>query len=425
METSGGARRREGAPEAGAQTLPPGGGDGSGEFGLRTVELSGFRSARSVSLRPGAVCALVGEPGAGKSNLLAAIWRLLEPLAPPPSPDEAWQGRRREIRLAATLADGRELSLRSRPPQPPVRSGHGPPVFFLPADRRTGALVASPLSAATEDARRLAEDLRGASRSASSSATPAAALVGALERCCREGLGGLVLLVEEPELFLRPQAQRYLYRLLRTFAAAGNQVLYSTHAPAFLNVVRLDELALVERHPRRGTRIVRPQPLPDDERFRALSEFDAERSELVLARAALLVEGLTEKLAFPFLFRALGHDPDREGISIVECGGKPNIPLFAGICRAVRVPYLAVHDRDAPRGRRPIASERAVNAAIAAIAGADHTVELVPDFEGVAGLHAHSHKPEHAWRAFAGAGADEIPAPLADAVRRAVALARA
>jgi hypothetical protein len=43
----------------------------------------------------------------------------------------------------------------------------------------------------------------------------------------------------------------------------------------------------------------------------------------------VLVEGLTEKLVLPFVFSALGYDVDREAISIVECGGKPNIPLFA------------------------------------------------------------------------------------------------
>ena len=65
-----------------------------------------------------------------------------------------------------------------------------------------------------------------------------------------------MLLIEEPELFLRPQAQRYLYRLLRSFADAGNQVIYSTHSPSFLNVARLEELALVQRHSDTGTAVV-------------------------------------------------------------------------------------------------------------------------------------------------------------------------
>ena len=35
---------------------------------------------------------------------------------------------------------------------------------------------------------------------------------------------------------------------------------------------------------------------------------------MFLSRAVLLVEGLTEKLALPFVFEALGYEPDSEGI---------------------------------------------------------------------------------------------------------------
>jgi predicted ATP-dependent endonuclease of OLD family len=213
--------------------------------------------------------------------------------------------------------------------------------------------------------------------------------------------------------------------LLREFAAGGNQVLYSTHAATFLNVARLEELGLVERDAAGITHIRRPNALPDAEAFRALNEFDAERSELLLARAALLVEGRTEKLVFPFLFRALGYDADAEGIAIVECGGKPNIPVIAAVCTAVGVPYLVVHDRDAAPGRRPIASERAVNEAIRRVAGPNRTIELAPDFEAIARLHGHRHKPERAraWFALAESPSD-VPDQLAAAVTRIVALAR-
>ena len=87
-----------------------------------------------------------------------------------------------------------------------------------------------------------------------------------------------------------------------------------------------------------------------------------------------------------------GHDLDRERISIVECGGKGNIPLFAKISQAVGVPFVAVHDRDAPAGAEPSESERLLNAETAAVAG-DERVELAPDFEGVAGIHGDRHKP--------------------------------
>jgi predicted ATP-dependent endonuclease of OLD family len=252
---------------------------------------------------------------------------------------------------------------------------------------------------------------------------PAHGLIAGLESWRQGGITGVIVMMEEPELFLPPQAQRYLYRLLRLVASQGNQVLYSTHSPAFLNVVRLDELVFTERRPKVGTLLLQPDPLPADEEFRAFSEFDSSRSELFLARAAVLVEGLTEKLTLPFVFEALGHDVDRERISIVECGGKGNLLLFARVSRAVGVPFIAVHDRDAPAGSSPSDAERQLNASIAEVTG-DRRVELAPDFEGVAGLRGHRHKPARAWRSFKAPGGRPVPAPLAEIVERAVALAR-
>ena len=394
-------------------------------FGLQKVRIAGFRSVRATTCAPGRLCALVGEANTGKSNVLAAVWTLLEPQAPAPTVEDVFHGGAGEIRIGATLSDGSTCSVEALPPALPTRAGTAPAVIFLPAAERTERLFGRPLGS-SRIVRKTSHVIEAAlaASGARSSAAPALAFVGAIEECCRAAIRGLILLIEEPELYLRPQAQRYLYRLLRDFAAGGNQVLYSTHAPAFLNVGRLDELALVEHLADAGTAIVQPEPLPADASFRALSEFDAERSELFLARAALLVEGQTEKLVFPFIFQALGHDADREAISIVECGGKPNLPLFARICDAARVPYVVVHDRDAPPGKQPIQAERAVNAAIAAIAPAEQTIVLEPDFEAVAGLHGHRHKPEHAWRSFAGIGRAAVPLPLTAAVERVLALAR-
>jgi ABC-type cobalamin transport system ATPase subunit len=387
-------------------------------IGITELRLHGFRSARDVLLQPGPVCALVGEAGAGKSNVLAAIWRLLDATAPALAPNDATFGASEAIELSARLADGRTIGLSAQPPSASRRSGPAAEVVFLPADLRAGLLAAPSKARISHQLRRTTAQGEGRSRGAGE-------LVASVERLCAAGETGVVLLIEEPELYLRPQAQRYFYRLLRSFAGLGNQVFYSTHAPAFLNVARLEELALVEHRGRLGTTIVQPAPLPADERFRALSEFDAERSELFLSRAALLVEGRTEKLVFPFVFRALGIDHDREAISIVECGGKPTIPIVARACNAAGIPFVVVHDRDAEAGRQPIAAERAVNQEILSAAGPDRIVELVPDLEGIAGLRGHSHKPEHASRRFASMTAAEVPVPLAEAVARITEAARA
>ncbi len=386
------------------------------------MRIRGFRSARSVSFSPAAICALVGGPSVGKSNVLSAVWRLLQQGSPAPETEDLSSGATGEIELSATLGGGDEIRVQASPPGSARGSGREVPVLFLPASDRSGSLLAGPISDphAVEVARKYLAVPSGAS-----STVPSAVLVAGLERLCEAGEHGIALLIEEPELFLRPQAQRYLYRLLRAFAENGNQVLYSTHEPAFLNVGRLEELALVEHSPRSGTTIVQPHPLGADESFRIVSEIDAERGELLLARAVLLVEGRTEKLSFPFIFAALGHDVDREAITIVDCGGKPNMRLFIRICHAARVPCVAVFDRDAAPGRRPSRSQGLLNREIVELAGAERTVVLAPDFEAAAGLKSHRHKPERAWQRFSSPGSEGVPRPLADAVRKTMALARA
>jgi predicted ATP-dependent endonuclease of OLD family len=235
---------------------------------------------------------------------------------------------------------------------------------------------------------------------------------------------GLVFLIEEPELFLSPPAQRHLHRLLRRLAARGrNQVLYSTHSPVFLGVDRLEELVLVRHDERTGTTLLQPEALPRAQALRVVAELDAERAEIFLSRAVLLVEGRTEKLVFPFVFRALGYDVDQEAIAIVDCAGKGNIPLFAEICNSCHIPYVVVHDRDAPRGVQPSDPERISNELILRAAGRKRTVALVPDFEGVAGFRARRGKPAAAFKRFQSADG-ELPGPLRQAVERVVASAR-
>jgi predicted ATP-dependent endonuclease of OLD family len=246
-----------------------------------------------------------------------------------------------------------------------------------------------------------------------------------MERLLASSLSTFVLLIEEPELYLSPHTQRHLYRVVRKLAEGGNQILYSTHAPVFLSVDRMEELALVRHSPDEGTTLFQPEPLAEAESFRALSEFDSDRAELFLARAALLVEGRTEKMTFPLVFDALGIEADKEGVLVLECGGKGNIPLFARICNHCGIPYVVVHDRDAPEGKRPVESERAVNRQIQEVAGRRRTVVLVPDFEAVSGVNARGRgrKPRKAYRRYQ--GSEDVPAPLRIAIERVLRAAQA
>jgi predicted ATPase len=371
---------------------------------LSEIRVVNFRSARRLVLRPGPVCAFIGEPGAGKSNLLFALRALLDPSFDLTTADVT--AGQRAISIEATLADGRTVSLGDR-------TG-GPPIIHFPVALRGGDLVSATVDFPAADA------VQASIREALARApAPRIALVRGLEACA-SGTSGVVFAIEEPELFLAPQAHRYLRRLIQRLAECGNQVFFTTHAPGLLSVAALDEVNLVARDELGVTTVERLRSIDADDAFRVLCEFDAERSELFLSRAVILVEGMTEKITLPFVFQALGHDPDREQISIVECGGKSNLPLFIEICRRARVPCVVVHDSDLRPGRDPVEAELELNALIRRGAGARRTVVLEPDFEGVAGFRGRAHKPERAWRRLAHARPDELPEPLVRAVRLAI-----
>lgn len=371
---------------------------------LTEIRVANFRSARRLALRPGPICAFIGEPGAGKSNVLFALRALLDPSFDLSTADVTVG--QRELSIEATLADGRIISLGER-------TG-APPIVHFPTNLRGSDLVSVTVDSPPAEAIQIV--IRQALER---SPAPRVALIRGLEACALE-VSGVVFAIEEPELFLAPHAHRYLRRLIRHLATCGNQVFFTTHAPGLLSLAALEEVNLVSRDGLGVTAVERLRPVRVDDAFRVMCEFDAERSELFLSRAAILVEGMTEKITFPLVFQALGHDPDGEQISIVECGGKANMPLFIEICRRARVPFVVVHDSDMRPDREPVEDEVKLNALIHRLAGAKRTVVLEPDFEGVAGFRGRGPKPQRAWSHLAEARLDELPEPLVRAVQLAL-----
>jgi predicted ATP-dependent endonuclease of OLD family len=161
---------------------------------------------------------------------------------------------------------------------------------------------------------------------------------------------GAVFAIEEPEVFLHPQKARYFQTVLESLSEAGNQVFLTTHSPIFVQVHKPESVAVIRRTTEQGTQACQAKAcdLTDSERqvLRLLTEFDAERKELFFAKAVLLVEGTTEKVALPLAFKALGHDINRLGISIVEVGGKTKVPLFVRVLKSLKIPYAVLADHD-------------------------------------------------------------------------------
>jgi len=156
---------------------------------------------------------------------------------------------------------------------------------------------------------------------------------------------GALFLIEEPEMFLHPQMQRSLYKTIRQIGET-NQVIYTTHSPHFITIPEFNEIVLVTKN-ETGTHIKKSTLKPDENlknKFR--KELDPERNELFFSKKILIVEGDTEKMAFPEFAKRMDFDLDSVGSTIIEVGGKRNIVDFVDLALSFQIPVGFVYDTD-------------------------------------------------------------------------------
>jgi len=159
-----------------------------------------------------------------------------------------------------------------------------------------------------------------------------------------------IFAIEEPELYLHPHHQAVLFKVLQTLSEK-DQIIFCTHSPYFIDMSRYDSLMIVSKSDSvKGTEIFQCKEeifsLEEKDHFKMLNEFNPERNEAFFAKKVMLVEGPSEKVGFPMLAKKTDVDLYAHGVSIIECGGKTNIPFFMKVLNAFRISYVVVHDVD-------------------------------------------------------------------------------
>lgn len=191
--------------------------------------------------------------------------------------------------------------------------------------------------------------------------------------CAQDGKKrNLILAVEEPELYMHPQAQRTIRRVFRRIVEGKDQVLFSTHSSLLVDVAYFDEIIRMEtvceetdckrttectawQLPMRRMiedleiRISKLKGKITAESMRDLYShaYNPRRNEGFFASKIILVEGLTEEYSLPIYADAIPNCAfDPKGISVVECGGKGAMDRLFRIFNELHIPCYLLFDYD-------------------------------------------------------------------------------
>ncbi len=158
----------------------------------------------------------------------------------------------------------------------------------------------------------------------------------------------IILAIEEPELYIHPQMQRLIFDVLREFAMS-DQVIYSTHSPAFIDISNYHCVGVVRKETiRDGSHVHQCGDgvlgSPDEKKgFQFLNSFGLEQNQMFFANKVILVEGEQDQIAIIAAGRKLGlfkEFPEEIGHTIIVTRNKEEIPKYQKLLNAYELPYV-------------------------------------------------------------------------------------
>ncbi len=178
-----------------------------------------------------------------------------------------------------------------------------------------------------------------------------------------------ILALEEPEIYMHPQAQRHLYSILKDLAVSGMQVIVTTHSTHFIDTEEFDSIGRVVQIPDdedetlRQTKVICvskaklvktcietgvPATKCDHANIAPFYKTTSNSSlnEGFFSRALILVEGETEEMALPIWLDQLGFNCNLKGVSIVRVNGKNQMPKYWRMFASFEIPLLILVDDD-------------------------------------------------------------------------------
>jgi putative ATP-dependent endonuclease of the OLD family len=214
----------------------------------------------------------------------------------------------------------------------------------------------------------------------------------------------IILVVEEPELYLHPQMERRMRDVLYRLAAKTRmQVACCTHSPIFLDIAeRHKSIVRMTKSPAGDVSSIQvtqdifvgTADAIDKARLQTVARFNPAINELFFSKDVVLLEEFTAVAAFERAADITGifsrHPAVHRSVALVDSDGKYTIPAFQKTLNAFSIPYRIIHDED--RGNASATAENAKILSLAVNSSGTRPIHMVgpTDIESVLGYQASS-----------------------------------
>jgi len=164
-------------------------------------------------------------------------------------------------------------------------------------------------------------------------------------------LPSYLLLFEEPELFLHPDAQRILFDALRVFSEK-HHVVVTTHSPLFLGPEATATFVRLSKTKAEGVPKPFTQAKPVKITLDAKDAFQVicfeNNNAAFFSKHVVLVEGDSDMIVFPHVARLLNKDwqCSKHSVSFARIQGKGNIRRYRSFFNTFGVRVLVIGDLD-------------------------------------------------------------------------------